>query len=357
MHHRLLSLLIVLAFGLSGSLHAQISTRSVPYQGVLENAGVPVDDVVTMVFRFYATQTGGTALATVTLTDVEVVSGRFAVDIGPVSESVFDSPTLYLSVEVAGLALEGRTRIRGVPYAIRGEVVGDFSVDNLQVAGNSYVNDSLQVSNNVVVNDKLEVQGGTTLDDVTVGGDIAFGSTRRQMLNLWSTTFGVGVQDYTLYFRTADDVQWYRGGVHSDLRDAPGQGGTRLMTLKPSGNLDVSGLVISDSGIAPGASEALRIVRGTVASNGSVHQGAGFTISQPSTGVFDVTFSPAFSSPPTVVCTAMHPTNSASNIFGAAHCLVNHADQITASKARVIISDGSDSVQNWNFAFIAVGPR
>lgn len=39
------------------------------------------------------------------------------------------------------------------------------------------------------------------------------------------------------------------------------------MTLKPSGNLDVSGLVISDSGPAPGATEALRIVRGTVASD------------------------------------------------------------------------------------------
>lgn len=49
----------MLAFGLSGALHAQ-NARSVPYQGVLENAGVPVDDVVTMVFRFYATQTGGT---------------------------------------------------------------------------------------------------------------------------------------------------------------------------------------------------------------------------------------------------------------------------------------------------------
>lgn len=82
----------------------------------------------------------------------------------------------------------------------------------------------------------------------TITGILGFGSVTRQMLNLYGTTHGLGVQPYTVYFRTGDDAarsgfRWYHGGVHSDTMDDPGLGGTTLLSLLPSG------LTIHDGGV------------------------------------------------------------------------------------------------------------
>ncbi|HYG79928.1 MAG TPA: tail fiber domain-containing protein, partial [Pyrinomonadaceae bacterium] len=78
-----------------------------------------------------------------------------------------------------------------------------------------------------------------------VGGNQFFGSTTRQMLNLWGTQYGIGVQSATLYFRTANTggYNWYRGGVHNNNQNSPGTGGISLMRLDSNGNLFVKGSV------------------------------------------------------------------------------------------------------------------
>lgn len=75
-----------------------------------------------------------------------------------------------------------------------------------------------------------------------------FGSTVRQMLNLWGTSYGVGVQSSTLYFRTDDTggFSWFRGGVHSNNANSPGTGGVEMMRLN-SGGLRVNGTFVSAS--------------------------------------------------------------------------------------------------------------
>jgi len=65
------------------------------------------------------------------------------------------------------------------------------------------------------------------------------GQQMRQMLNLWGTKYGIGVQGLTTYFRTDDadannGFSWYKGGVHSDTYADPG-GGTELMHLTGKG--------------------------------------------------------------------------------------------------------------------------
>jgi hypothetical protein len=57
-----------------------------------------------------------------------------------------------------------------------------------------------------------------------------FGSSVRQMINLWSTNYGIGVQTDTLYQRTNNDFSWYQGGIHNDGRNNAG-GGTEAMRL------------------------------------------------------------------------------------------------------------------------------
>jgi len=64
----------------------------------------------------------------------------------------------------------------------------------------------------------------------TVAGTLSFGSATRQMINLWGTSYGIGVQASTQYFRTGTGFAWYGGGVHNNGQYNAG-GGVTLATL------------------------------------------------------------------------------------------------------------------------------
>ena len=93
----------------------------------------------------------------------------------------------------------------------------------------------------------IRATGGVRLDNTT---SMQFGTGMRQMLNLWNTNYGIGIQSSSLYFRCnnqgADDgFIWYRGGGHSDAYANAG-GGVELMHLVNAG-LYVKGALISSS--------------------------------------------------------------------------------------------------------------
>ena len=100
---------------------------------------------------------------------------------------------------------------------------------------------------------KLDVNGTVRLQStLLVNGDatmssLSFGSTTSQMLNLYSTSYGAGVQSNTQYFRTASRFSWFRGGTHSNTENTAGSGGTVAMTLDSSSNLVVTGDVTAYS--------------------------------------------------------------------------------------------------------------
>jgi hypothetical protein len=77
-----------------------------------------------------------------------------------------------------------------------------------------------------------------TSNNVEFGAAVSFGSRTGQLINLYSTSYGIGVQSGTLYQRTSGGYAWHKGGVHSDTANDPGSGGTCLMKLDSSGNLD-----------------------------------------------------------------------------------------------------------------------
>lgn len=89
----------------------------------------------------------------------------------------------------------------------------------------------------------IRAQGGAHLSPQT---ELFFGSTTRQMLNLWDTGYGIGVQDFTLYFRTDEQFCWYKGGAHANAINQPGTGGSTLMRLNDAG-LRVNGTFVSSS--------------------------------------------------------------------------------------------------------------
>jgi hypothetical protein len=76
-------------------------------------------------------------------------------------------------------------------------------------------------------------------------GSLDFGAVTHQMLKLWSATgttvYGIGVQPWTLYFRTDADFAWFRDGTHADIRGGAGAGGTLAMKLGEDSTLEVFG--------------------------------------------------------------------------------------------------------------------
>jgi hypothetical protein len=69
-----------------------------------------------------------------------------------------------------------------------------------------------------------------TLGNLGVGKNTFFGSQTRQMLNMFGTGFGIGVQTADLYYRSGAGFAWHVGGVHSDATYDSG-GGTTVATL------------------------------------------------------------------------------------------------------------------------------
>lgn len=117
-------------------------------------------------------------------------------------------------------------------------------------------------ANNLTVN-------GTTGLSVNGNAKIEFSQSMRQMINLWGAgnPYGIGIQDYTIYFRTGRNFAWYQNGSHDSNELNPGTGGTVQMVIKDSnvgigtdnpseklevnGNIKSSGLNVSgDSNLA-----------------------------------------------------------------------------------------------------------
>ena len=94
----------------------------------------------------------------------------------------------------------------------------------------------------LTVNGNTTVTGNTTVaGNTNTTGAIGFGNATRQMLNLYATAYGIGVQSYSFYLRSDSEFAWFRGGVHDNGTGNPGSGGTRQMRLDGNGNLFVRG--------------------------------------------------------------------------------------------------------------------
>ena len=97
--------------------------------------------------------------------------------------------------------------------------------------------------NVALLNHNQTFTGNNTFGAVTIKApsSLSFGSTTRQMLNLWGTQYGIGVQPYTHYFRTDQGAAyaWYEGGSHSEIAQNSG-GGTTLMTLSSGAGLNLT---------------------------------------------------------------------------------------------------------------------
>jgi hypothetical protein len=112
------------ARGLSAPPSAPLVTSTFAYQGFLTSAaGEPINGNRALTFRLYSGSSGGTALWTEVRNTVTIQAGLFEVRLGeivPIPAAVWDTPTLYLGVQVeAESELLPREAIGLVPVAQR----------------------------------------------------------------------------------------------------------------------------------------------------------------------------------------------------------------------------------------------
>jgi hypothetical protein len=190
-----------------------------------------------------------------TLTSVPA-SGLFG-DVPPSTLSIVPADNLVGSVpsetltSVPANALFGSVPsacLTAVPAANLLGVVSPFVLTSVPAGSLTGTIADARLSANVpLLNANQTFSGSNT---IAAPGSLSFGSQTRQMLNLWGTKYGMGVQGLTLYFRTDNtDINngfiWYRGGVHNDAYDNAG-GGTELMHLVAAG-LYVNGALVVTS--------------------------------------------------------------------------------------------------------------
>jgi hypothetical protein len=109
--------------------------------------------------------------------------------------------------------------------------------------GNPNPASKLDVIGDVAVSGNLNLIGNATLAGNTVvaaPASLSFGNQTRQMLNLWGTAYGVGVERSSLYCRSDFGFIWYQGGSHVPGADYP-TGGKTLMQLFSDGSLNIAG--------------------------------------------------------------------------------------------------------------------
>src|SRR5258708_1566563 len=88
-------------------------------------------------------------------------------------------------------------------------------------------------------NGGINFSTGTTRVSLAGPPALDFGDTPRQMLNLYQAAYGIGVQNLTIYFRTASDFSWFIGGGHTNVQNDPGPGGDEQMRLGGNRALNV----------------------------------------------------------------------------------------------------------------------
>jgi predicted acyltransferase (DUF342 family) len=241
-------------------------------------------------------------------------------------------------------------------------------VGNLSTAGTATIGTGLTVTGDAALKKNLAVGGTLTLDGAaTLKGNVTVASADpflQVQRNAGAATGGTKIfleciqEDASpttvpevgaaLRFHHRNRY-WHRleadgNGLH--VRDGD-PGNTNYKPLY-AGNLFSNGM-----NVTTGTSERLRTIRGTVAADGSVVAGAGFSISK-SGNLWKITFADSFSGNPTVVVTQQYPDNNNASDSGNTK---DNAIVVAVKSSEAYIKTGdNDGSQSWRrFHFIAIG--
>jgi len=347
--------MFVLAFAASASF---AQPTAFTYQGQLKSNDSPANGVHDLRFLLFNAAIDGSQVGTTQCVDnVQVVNGAFTatLDFG---NQFATTGQRFIEIEVrsdTGLGcgdatgftkLAPRQPITPAPTAIQAKSAFTLaSADGSNPAA-------------VIVDNAGKVGVGTLLPTHTL--HLASPAPTLALQDTDSTTQQVGYISY----RDSGNVEraWMGYGSTGDpdftifntrpsgdlvlLTAATGNVG--IGTASPAAKLDVRGDIrLGSTGqfFANATEENLRTVRGVVGAAGTVFAGAGWTVTRPSTGRFDVTFTTGFSSTPTYVATA--GSTGRTVVVG----------NVTNNSCTFFTYDVGGSPVNTSVNFIAIGPR
>jgi hypothetical protein len=130
-------------------------------------------------------------------------------------------------------------------------------------------------------------------------------------------------------------------------------------TTAPHETLDVRGNIrmgIAGDLFAPGSTENLAIVRGTVNKDASKAGGVGYSVSKAGAGAYLITFDRAFSARPSASATPIFPNPDDFGSGGDArdNCVI---DGLNNTQMKVITGNNTGTHEDRCFTFIVIGPR
>jgi hypothetical protein len=337
----------------ASSSHSAPLSPAFTYQGQLVQNGTPVTGVVTFRFSLWdasgsgSPPTGGNQIGSSTIySNATVTNGLFSVVLNGGSQfgpNAFDGDERWLQIEVcsdgacsSSTVLSPRQLITATPYS-------SFAAGPWKLSGGalSFSGGNVGIGT-TTPHAPLELQSGFGTEVLRFGldaGDYHFLSTGFHGGQPYLNFLGFNLE------HTSNDVR--------RVMTLQGDGSVGIGTPSPAQALDVRGnIAMGPSGqyFATGSEENLRMIRGNLF-NG-VPAGGCYSVSHPLTGVYDITYCTPFSAPPSVTAT---PEGG----FGRTAHIIGYGFNATQDPARVriLIEDTAANPVDWDFDFIAIGPR
>jgi hypothetical protein len=311
---------ICVAFGITAaSTPAVAQSTAFTYQGELRQGATLAGGLHDLRFRLFDAASGGAQFGTTAcVNNVRVIDGRFTatIDFG---QQFATAAGRFLEIEVrADTGLDCGNTSGFVVLTPRQALTASPLANH---AKSAFALDAADGSpaNAVFVDNSGKVGVGTTAPTHTV--HIASSAPTLALQDTDSTTQQVG---YISYRDSANaERAWIGYGtvgsqVFSIVNARPtghiallpfAGGNVGIGTEAPAAKLDVRGDIrLGSRGELRAASseENLRLVRGSVYSDGTVEYGAGFTSTRISEGTYEIRFTPPFARTPTVIAQAAH---------------------------------------------------
>ncbi len=336
---------------------ALAQTTAFTYQGELKNSGSPANGLYDFRFRLFDDAVSGNLIGSSFCVDnVQVTNGRFTtiLDFG---QQFATTSARLLDIQVrqdtgqdcsqaAGFTqLSPRQPIAPTPRATAANVANALSAPDGAPA------------NAVVVDNAGHVGIGTSTPAFPIHVASTFAVLGLQdtgpnntQAGYISYRNGTGTETGWIGYGSAGDTDLsiVNARTGGDIVLNPISGNVGVGTASPTAKLEVRGEIRygTTGQFRPAAGEEpLRIIRGKFSSTGVILLGQGFTVANPSTGVYDVTFSTPFTGTPVV-------TTSLDAVSGNVWPFSSSTSTISFRTF-----DGSSALAPRGIEFIAIGPR